>query len=374
MRELKLWNWQKDDWPDFRFDAERLTALEERFLQESGVYSGMVRHLEKEGRDWLAVELMSEEALRTSEIEGEILNRESVQSSIRRQFGLVTDHRRVPPAEQGISELMVELFRDFRVPLNEARLLHWHALLMNGRRDLAAGSYRAGGDPMQVVSGPLHSPKVHFEAPPAAAVPNEMRRFFEWYRETGPEGTARLPMLTRAGICHLYFVSIHPFEDGNGRIARALSEKSLAEGLGKPALIALSAEIQRNRRAYYDMLERSNKRNEITDWLVYFAGTVLGAVTESQRWVEFLIEKTRLIDRLRGKWNERQERAILRMAREGPAGFKGGLSAENYLAITGTSRATATRDLQGLVEMGALVRIGRLKGTRYRLAIPGRVL
>lgn len=374
MRALKLWNWQKDDWPDFRFDAERLTALEERFLQESGVYSGMVRHLEKEGRDWLAVELMSEEALRTSEIEGEILNRESVQSSIRRQFGLVTDHRRVPPAEQGISELMVELFRDFRVTLDEARLLHWHALLMNGRRDLAAGSYRAGGDPMQVVSGPLHSPKVHFEAPPAAAVPNEMRRFFEWYRETGPEGTARLPMLTRAGICHLYFVSIHPFEDGNGRIARALSEKSLAEGLGKPALIALSAEIQRNRRAYYDMLERSNKLNEITDWLVYFAGTVLGAVTESQRWVEFLIEKTRLIDRLRGKWNERQEKVILRMAREGPAGFKGGLSAENYLAITGTSRATATRDLQGLVEMGALVRSGRLKGTRYRLAIPGRVL
>lgn len=374
MRALKLWNWQKDDWPDFRFDAERLTALEERFLQESGVYSGMVRHLEKEGRDWLAVELMSEEALRTSEIEGEILNRESVQSSIRRQFGLVTDHRRVPAAEQGISELMVELFRDFRVTLDEARLLHWHALLMNGRRDLAAGSYRAGGDPMQVVSGPLHSPKVHFEAPPAAAVPNEMRRFFEWYRETGPEGTARLPMLTRAGICHLYFVSIHPFEDGNGRIARALSEKSLAEGLGKPALIALSAEIQRNRRAYYDMLERSNKLNEITDWLVYFAGTVLGAVTESQRWVEFLIEKTRLIDRLRGKWNERQEKVILRMAREGPAGFKGGLSAENYLAITGTSRATATRDLQGLVEMGALVRSGRLKGTRYRLAIPGRVL
>lgn len=218
----------------------------------------------------------------------------------------------------------------------------------------------------------MHSPKVHFEAPPAAAVPNEMRRFFEWYRETGPEGTARLPMLTRAGICHLSFVSIHPFEDGNGRLARALSEKSLAEGLGKPALIALSAAIQRNRRTYYDMLERGNKRNEITDWLVYFAGTVLGAVAESQRWVEFLIEKTRLIDRLRGKWNERQERVFLRMAREGTAGFKGGLSAENYLAITGTSRATATRDLQGLVEMGALVRSGRLKGTRYRLAIPGR--
>ena len=224
---------------------------------------------------------------------------------------------------------------------------------------------------MQVVSGPLHSPKVHFEAPPASAVPNEMRRFFEWYRITGPDGTQRLPILTRAGICHLYFVGIHPFEDGNGRIGRALSDKSLAEGLGKPPLIALSAAIHRNRKTYYDTLERSNSRNEITEWLVYFAESVLGAQAESQRWVDFLIEKTRLIDRLRGKWNERQEKVILRMAREGPGGFKGGLSAENYLAITGTSRATATRDLQALVDIGALVRSGRLKGTRYRLAIPG---
>ena len=139
MARLKLWNWQKDDWPDFRFDAGSLTALEERFLQESGVYWGAVKHLEKDAKDFLAVELMSEEALKTSEIEGEILNRESVQSSIRRQFGLATDHRQVPPAEQGISELMVELYRESQAPLDEARLLHWHALLMNGRRDLIGG-------------------------------------------------------------------------------------------------------------------------------------------------------------------------------------------------------------------------------------------
>jgi Fic family protein len=264
---------------------------------------------------------------------------------------------------------MVELYRDFQVRLDEARLLHWHSLLMNGRRDLVGGVYRKGSDPMQVVSGPLDSPKVHFEAPPSSEIPNEMGRFFDWYHESGPNGAKRLPMLTRAGICHLYFVSIHPFEDGNGRIGRALSEKSLAEGLGKPALIALSSAIHRSRKTYYEMLECSNKRNEISEWLVYFAETVLGAEAESQRWVEFVIEKTRLIDRLRGKWNERQEKVILRMAQEGLGGFRGGLSAENYLAITGTSRATATRDLQDLVEMGALVRTGRLKGTRYRLAI-----
>jgi Fic family protein len=194
-----------------------------------------------------------------------------------------------------------------------------------------------------------------------------MRRFLEWYARTGPGGPDRLPILTRAGICHLYFVSIHPFEDGNGRLARALSEKCLAEGLGHAVLLALSATIHRGRKEYYRMLEISNKRNEITDWLVYFAQTILAAQADAQRWVEFLIEKTRLFDRLRGRWNARQEKVLVRMTREGPNGFRGGLSAENYLRITGTSRATATRDLQDLVEIGALMRSGVLKGTRYRL-------
>jgi Fic family protein len=147
-----------------------------------------------------------------------------------------------------------------------------------------------------------------------------------------------------------------------------LAEKCLAEGLGHPVLIALSAPIHRGRKTYYEMLERANKRNEVTEWLLYFAEAIIAAQAEAQTWVEFLIEKTKLFDRLRGLLNERQEKVLLRMTREGPEGFQGGLSAENYLAITGASRATATRDLQELVEMGALVRSGRLKGTRYRLA------
>lgn len=370
MPDLIRWNWQQADWPDFRFDAGKLAALEEKFLREAGFYSGTFTHLADEKRDFLAVEMMSEEAMKTSEIEGEILDRESVQSSIRRQFGLSSDSRRVPPAEQGISELMVELHKQFNATVDESRLLHWHGLLMNGRRDLnSIGGYRVGGDPMQVVSGAFYDPQVHFEAPPSSSVPSEMRRFLDWYARTAPDGSNRLPILTRAGICHLYFVSIHPFEDGNGRIGRALAEKSIAEGLGHPVLIALSATIHRARKTYYDMLEHSNKRNEITDWLVYFAETILRAQGESQKWIDFLIEKTRMLDRLRGHLNERQEKAVLRMAREGPNGFKGGLSAENYLAITGTSRATATRDLQDLVEKRMLVSSGRLKGTRYWLVI-----
>jgi Fic family protein len=265
---------------------------------------------------------------------------------------------------------MVELHKQFDATVDESRLLHWHGLLMNGRRDLSSiGGYRVGGDPMQVVSGAIYDPKVHFEAPPFSMVPVEMHRFLEWYARTAPNGDNRLPILTRAGICHLYFVSIHPFEDGNGRIGRALAEKSIAEGLDHPVLISLSATIHRGRKTYYDMLEHSNKRNEITDWLVYFAETILRAQGESQSWLDFLIKKTRMLDRLRGHLNERQEKAVMRMAREGPNGFKGGLSAENYLAITGTSRATATRDLQDLVEKGALVSSGQLKGTRYWLVI-----
>ena len=370
MPDLIRWNWQQADWPDFRFDAGKLAALEEKFLREAGFYSGTFTHLADEKRDFLAVEMMSEEAMKTSEIEGEILNRESVQSSIRRQFGLSSDSRRVPPAEQGISELMVELHKQFNAMVDESRLLHWHGLLMNGRRDLnSIGGYRVGGDPMQVVSGAFYDPQVHFEAPPSSSVPSEMRRFLDWYARTAPDGSNRLPILTRAGICHLYFVSIHPFEEGNGRIGRALAEKSIAEGLGHPVLIALSATIHRARKTYYDILEHSNKRNEITDWLVYFAETILRAQGESQKGIDFLIEKTRMLDRLRGHLNKRQEKAVLRMAREGPNGFKGGLSAENYLAITGTSRATATRDLQDLVEKRVLVSSGRLKGTRYWLVI-----
>ncbi|MEI8294720.1 MAG: DUF4172 domain-containing protein [bacterium] len=149
------------------------------FLRRARIFSGGFMHIADDGKDLLAVELMSEEAMKTSEIEGEILNRDSVQSSIQRHFGLSTDHRRIPPAEQGISELMVELYREFEVPVDETRLLHWHKLLMNGRRDLAAiGGYHLGGDPMQVVSGPLHEPRVHFEAPPLP--PCQMRCGIFW--------------------------------------------------------------------------------------------------------------------------------------------------------------------------------------------------
>ncbi len=370
MADWKQWNWQQADWPVFRHDHRPLAALEAEFLRQSGVFSGCIRHITQSDKEQITVELMSEEALSSSEIEGEILNRDSLQSSIRRSFGLATDNRRIPPAEQGIAEMMVGLYREFDAPMSDALLFRWHESLMNGRRDLAEiGSYRRGSQPMQVVSGSLHEPKVHFEAPPSSAVPTEMRRFIQWFADTAPWGKSPLPILTRAGIAHLYFVTIHPFEDGNGRIGRAIAEKVISEGLGHAALIALSLTINRGRKAYYELLERSNKHNEITEWLGYFARTVLDAQAHSQALVEFLIAKTKLYDRLRGQLNERQEKVIAHMFRQGPDGFQGGLSAENYIRITGTSRATATRDLQDLVDKQALVRAGALKSTRYHLPL-----
>ena len=365
-----IWNWQQESWPDFRYQPEKLARLEADFLRHSGVFSGALKHISADDQALLTVDLIGEEAMTTSEIEGEILDRASLQSSIRRNFGLATDHRRVPPAEQGIAQMMVELYRHFDDVLSNELLCRWHALLMNGRQDLAeVGAYRTGKSPMQVVSGSIYEPQVHFEAPPSMAVPKEMNRFIRWFNTTAPPGTAPLPILARAGIAHLWFVSIHPFEDGNGRIGRAIAEKVLSQGLGTATLVALSSAINRRRKIYYEMLERSNKGMDVTAWLIYFAETALVAQRHTQETVDFIIAKMKFFDQLRGQLNPRQEKVVLRMFREGPGGFQGGLSAEKYIRLTTTSRATATRDLQDLVDKNALTRTGALKSTRYHLRL-----
>jgi len=306
--------------------------------------------LRQEDRDQLTIEAMSTEAVTTSEIEGEILDRASVQSSLRKQLGLATDGRRVGPAERGIAEMMVDLYRSFGEPLSEDMLFRWHRMVMSANRNLReVGRYRAGAAPMQVVSGPIAEPRVHFEAPPSSHVSSEMKRFISWFKRTPPEGHEPLPALTRAGIAHLYFESLHPFADGNGRMGRAIAEKALAQSLGQPTLTALAATILARRKNYYEALEAANKENEITRWLMWFAGIVIEAQRRTIALVEFLIDKTKLLDRLKGQLNARQEKAMLRMFGEGPEGFKGELSAGKCTTITGASPATTTRDLADLV-------------------------
>lgn len=361
-----LWNWKNANWPEFSYSAKKLQDYEKEFLHKAGMLSGSLKHVNVEDQDTLKVNLISDEAFKTSEIEGEILNRDSLQSSIRRHFGLKTDNRRIPPAEHGISEMMVDLYKNYQTPLTHDQLFNWHRMLTNGRRDLLdIGAFRTHDDPMQVISGAINNPTVHYEAPPSQNIPDEMEAFVSWFNEE----STKLEPLTRAGIAHLYFESIHPFEDGNGRIGRAISEKALSQSLRRPTLIAISYTIENKKKAYYSALQRNSVGLEITDWLVYFSEMVLEAQDHTQSMIDFLIEKGKYYIRFEKQFNERQMKVVERIFREGINGFKGGMSADNYITITDTTSSTATRDLQKMVEIGAFKRTGQRKGTRYYLNI-----
>jgi Fic family protein len=260
--------------------------------------------------------------------------------------------------------LQVDVYRNFADPLTEEKLFAWHRMVVRGRWDLGAvGRYRQHDGPMRIVSGAIHDPVVHFEAPPSHQVPGEMKRFIQWFnRPLEP-----LAGLTRAGIAHLWFESIHPFEDGNGRIGRAIAEMALSQAFGQPTLIALSIVLESHRKRYYAELGRASRTIEITSWLEFFGSMVLEARQQSLRRIGFLVQKAKFFERYRGLLNERQEKMLLRMFREGVDGFKGGLSANNHVKITGCSPATATRDLAKLVDLGALTRRGELKTARYFL-------
>jgi Fic family protein len=365
------WNWQQRDWPNFTYDAKVLEPLEQQFLRRAGEFVGAYKHVGAEDQETLKIDLISEEAVKTSEIEGEILNRDSVQSSLRAQLGLGAEAPNVKQAERGISKMMLDLYRNYADPLSDQTMFEWHKMLLAGDKDIKViGGYRTHADAMQVVSGPIHKRTIHFEAPPSARVPADMERFVAWFNDSAPGGKKALPALTRAALAHLYFVCIHPFEDGNGRIGRALAEKALAQNLGQPTLIALAYTIERKRKDYYAELEHNNKELRIDDWMTYFANTVLRAQDNTIKRVDFYIAKAKFYEKFRDQLNERQAKVIARMFGEGVDGFKGGLSADNYISISKTSRASATRDLQDLVEKGALTKTGELRHTRYFLKLP----
>lgn len=308
--------------------------------------------------------------MKTSQIEGEYLDRDSIQESIKKSLGLESTKRKLPPAEFGISEMMVDLYQSYNKPLTHDRLFQWHSMLTNGRRDLTnIGRYRTHNDPMQVVSGRLDRQTVYYEAPPSKDMKKEMESFILWFDRVHRQNEDTILPLARAGIAHFYFLAIHPFEDGNGRIARGLSEKSISMSIQRPALISLSQMIEANKKDYYAFLEAHNTTLDLTKWLLYFGQTILDAQNNTLKIIEFLIEKAKFFDRFSNHINERQTKAIKRVFNAGHEGFKGGLSADNYIGIVKTSASTATRDLKDLVDKGILHKTGELKSTRYWLAL-----
>lgn len=363
------WNWQQRDWPQFEYDEKKLKPLEEEFLRQCGVLEGSLKFTSQKEHEHLLVEIISSEAKETSEIEGIQLNRDSLRSSIQNQFGLKTRGVKVSDAEKGVSDMMVDLYRRFSMPLSKEILCNWYRYLMSGKLPIKPSKYRTYKDAMQVVSGPVYQPKVHFEAPPSNKIHKEMTLFLNWFNGTAQPQKQVLPVLTRAALSHLWFVCIHPFEDGNGRIGRAVAEKSLAQSLGRPTMIALAKTINMNKKQYSDALSNNNQQLEITDWMIYFSRTILDAQQLSQRLIDFSIKKMKFFDSHKDDLNDRQAKVVERIFREGPDGFEGGLSAQNYISISKTSRATATRDLQDLVTKKIFTKKGELKHTRYYLTL-----
>lgn len=362
-------NWQQADWPDFRYDLARLTGNLLAFAEHSGRVGGLLEGLPDGLETEAVLDLMISEAIKSSAIEGEALERDEVMSSIRNHLGLNPTLQPVKSAlAAGAGELMVAVRSEFREPLTEQMLFAWHSMLLQGAPHIRVGAWRFAGDPMQVISGRIDKPKVHFEAPPIANVPGEMARFIDWFNDTAPQGSRAIPHApVRAALAHLYFESIHPFDDGNGRIGRAISEKALSQGLERPVVLSLSRTIEASRNAYYEALQSAQRNNEVTPWLIYFVETTLRAQLDAEAQIHFILKKAKFLQRFSGQFNDRQTKVILKMFEAGPDGFTGGMSARKYLSITKSSKATATRDLQHLAQLGALATIGEGRNTRYEL-------
>lgn len=363
------YNWQQSDWPEFKYD---LSGVEDALLsiaEKAGRVSGFLDGFPEDMRTEAVMEMMVAEAVKTSEIEGEHLNRQEVMSSIRNNLGFDRQSVRDKRAA-GAAELMIAVRNGFAEELTEEVLFAWHRMLMQGNRRIRTGAWRSHAEPMRVISGPAGKEKIHFEAPPSPRVPAEMKRFIEWFNATGPEGENAINKpAVRSAIAHLYFESIHPFEDGNGRIGRAISEKALSQGFGRPVLLSLSKAMEANKKAYYGALQTAQRSNEITPWITYFIDVVLEAQSEAEAQVDFTLKKARFFDRFEDQLNKRQLRVVRRMLEEGPEGFEGGMSAKKYVTITRTSKATATRDLQDLVAKGIFAPIGGGRSTRYELMV-----
>lgn len=357
------WNWELPEWPKFSYNPDLIIEKERRFLLSIGQACASIKNLSSSDYSHFVIEILTSEGEESSKIEGELLDRESLQSSIKQHFGLKTGRKKNLYKESGMAELVCNVYETYDKPLSHEMLHQWHFELFKEHSIDDLGKYRTHAEPMQIISNRYDIPKIFFEAPPSKKIPKEMDAFLHWFNYP----KIAEPILGRAAIAHIYFESIHPFEDGNGRIGRALVEKLFSKALKNPVLIAISRVLEKRKKEYYTALEKCNRSLNATEWVEFFSEAILQAQQESLELLYFLIEKTKIMSRLAGQINPRQEKALLRVFKEGPNGFKGGLSAEKYIAITKTSKATATRDLTDLVQKGVLFKSGELRHTRYHL-------
>lgn len=365
----KLYIWQTDSWPNWRYDLSILAGLLAHVSRSQGVLLGRLADVGLALRDQASLAALTEDVVKTSEIEGEVLNVESVRSSIARRLGV--DIGAVAPVDrhiEGVVEMVLDATTRSSESLTSDRLFGWHAALFpsgySGMSKITVGQWRDDADgPMQVVSGPAGRRKVHFQAPPANGLHDEMKRFLSWANEEAGE-----PLLIKAGLAHLWFVTLHPFDDGNGRIARAVGDLFLARADGSPQrFYSLSAQIQRDRRDYYDVLERMQKGTlDVTGWLSWFLGTLARALDSAQTTLDAVLVKARFWQRWAGTpLNERQAKLINRLL----DGFEGKLTSSKWAAMAKCSPDSALRDITQLLELGVLKKApGGGRSTSYELS------
>ena len=346
--------WQSNDWPNWHFDLAALAGPMAEVSRAQGILMGRLADVGMSLRNQASLAALTEDVIKTSEIEGEQLNIESVRSSIARRLGV--DIGALAPVDrqvEGVVEMVLDATANGHAPVSRERLFGWHAALFptgySGLSKIKVGAWRddASG-PMQVVSGPIGRQKVHFEAPPADRLGAETSQFLNWLNSASNE-----PQLLKAGLGHLWFVTLHPFDDGNGRIARAIGDLLLARADGSPQrFYSLSAQIQRDRKAYYDILERAQKRSmDVTEWLAWFLDTLHRAVDQAQRTLDAVLAKAHFWQRFAGTpMNERQAKLLNKLL----DGLEGKLTSSKWAAIAKCSPDTALRDINELLAHGAL--------------------
>jgi Fic family protein len=360
------------DWPKLRWDNARLLHLLTDVRHRQGRLLGRMEGLGFRLRAEASLKTLTTDVIKSSAIEGEVLDAAQVRSSIARRLGLdFGGHAKISRDVEGVVEMMLDATQNYAKPLTEERLFGWHASLFptgrSGMKRIAVGAWRkAEADPMQVVSGPMGRERVHFEAPTAHRIPGEMAAFLDWLgSKTGID-----PVLM-AGVAHFRFVTIHPFEDGNGRISRAIADMALARAEGtNERFYSMSAQIEAEKKQYYLNLEQSQKgETDITSWLEWFLGCLGRAVAGAEEGLAGVLRKARIWDRINGlsSINERQRKVINRLL----DGFEGKLSTSKYAKLADCSADTALRDIVALIERGILVQDkagGR--STSYRLVEP----
>jgi Fic family protein len=364
-----MYNWQIPDWPHFQYDIAALEAKLLLYSEQLGKMNGMLQGVNAKDRTDMMLSGLIAEAMKTSEIEGEYVSRKDVMSSIRNQLGMNDRPESVSDLRaQGVSELMVSARDTFAQPLSEEMLFDWHSKLMKGSVKVNAGKWRHHSEPMQVVSGTVGKETVHFEAPSSSAVPHQMRAFIQWFNSTAPTGSSPIHQApVRSAIAHLYFESIHPFEDGNGRIGRVISEKVLAQHANGWLPISISRPIVAERKQYYHSLKAAQGTLVITEWLSYFIAMLLDAMHHMENQIGFVLRKTQFFGAHGDQMNARQLKVVRRMLDEGPDDFEGGMNARKYISLTGASKATATRDLQDLLDKGILSAFGGGRSRAYQV-------